>query len=56
MPEPKQEICQIRIIFPVDSDEQAIDYKKKIAAILSEISEATIQFSLMSGRPPMAAG
>lgn len=48
MDKPKQEICSIRIMFPVESDEQAIDYKKKIAAILSEISEAQIQFSITS--------
>ena len=48
MPEPKKEICQIRIMFPVTSDEQAIEYKKKIADILSEIPDAQIQFSIMS--------
>jgi len=48
---PEQEICSIRIMFPVQSDEQAIEYKKKITAILSEIPDVQIQFSLMSGRP-----
>lgn len=47
----KKELCTIRIMFPVESDEKAIEYKKKIAAILSEIPEAQIQFALMSGRP-----
>ena len=42
-----QEICSIRIMFPVTSDEQAIEYKKKITALLSEIPESNIQFSLM---------
>jgi len=42
-------------MFPVESDEQAIEYKKKIAAILAEIPEAQIQFSLMSNRPPIGA-
>jgi len=41
-----QEICSIRIMFPVVSDEQAIEYKKKITALLSEIPEAQIQFGL----------
>jgi len=50
-----QELCTIRIMFPVESDEQAIEYKKKIAAILAEIPEAQIQFSLMSNRPPIGA-
>lgn len=45
------ELCSIRIMFPVESDEQAIDYKKKIAALLAEIPEAQIQFSLMKAPP-----
>ncbi|GAI62988.1 unnamed protein product [marine sediment metagenome] len=51
MEQDKKELCTIRIMFPVTSDEQAIEYKRKIAAILSEIPDAQIQFSLMSGRP-----
>ncbi|GAH63098.1 unnamed protein product [marine sediment metagenome] len=47
MPNSKKEICQIRIMFPVETDEQAIEYKKKITALLAEISDAQIQFSLM---------
>ena len=49
----KNELCTIRIMFPVESDEKAIEYKRKIAAILSEIPDAQIQFSIMSGRPSM---
>lgn len=45
------EICSIRIMFPVESDEQAIEYKKKITALLSEISEAQLQFSIMPVSP-----
>ncbi len=41
-----QEICTIQIAFPVDSDEQAIGYKKKITEILSDISNARIEFAL----------
>lgn len=52
MDTPKQEICSIRIMFPVDTDEQAIEYKKKIAGLLAEISEAQIQFSLMTNPTP----
>ena len=47
-----QEICTIRIMFPIESDEQAIEYKKKIAAILSEIPDAQIQFSIMTMPSP----
>jgi len=42
-----RQICSIRIAFPVETDEQAIEYKKKIAEILSNISDARIEFSLM---------
>jgi len=52
MDQDKQEICSIRIMFPVNSDDEAIAYKKKIAAILSEIPDAQIQFSLMQTPPP----
>ena len=46
MPEEQKEVCSIRIIFPVESDEKAIDYKRKIAALLAEVADAQIQFSL----------
>jgi len=44
---PPKEICSIRIGFPVTSDEQAIEYKKKISEVLSDIPFARIEFSLM---------
>ncbi len=50
--DPKQ-VCSLTIIFPIDNDEQAIEYKKKITAILSEISDAQIRFSIMSGSRPL---
>ncbi|MBA7571646.1 hypothetical protein ES708_13412 [subsurface metagenome] len=49
---PPTQVCSIRIMFPVDTDEQAIDYKKKITDVLSDIPQARIEFSLMS-RPPL---
>ena len=48
MDKPEKEICSIRIMFPVESDEQAIAYKKKISDILSEIADAQINFSISS--------
>lgn len=45
---PPKEICSIRIAFPVDTDEQAIEYKKKISDILGNIPDVQIHFSLMS--------
>lgn len=55
MEQPKGELCTIRIIFPVESDEQAIEYKKKIAEVLSDNPETQMQFSIipMSLRPPI---
>jgi len=49
------EICSIRIMFPVTSDEQAIEYKKKIQSVLSDNPEAQIQFSIatMPAKPPI---
>lgn len=49
----KQEICSIRIMFPVSSDEQAIDKKRKIADVLIDIPDVVINFSIVSGRPTM---
>ena len=52
---PKQEVCTIRIMFPVDSDDQAIEYKKRISEVLKDNSDVQIQFAIMSPttRPPM---
>lgn len=47
-----KQVCTIRIMFAVDTDEQAIEYKKKITNVLSDIPQARIEFSLMS-RPPL---
>ncbi|GAH72503.1 unnamed protein product [marine sediment metagenome] len=38
-------------MFPVDTDEQAIEYKKKIQEALADKKDAHIQFSLMTGVP-----
>lgn len=43
-----QQICSIHIGFPVETDEQAIEYKKKISAILTDIPQVRIEFSLSS--------
>lgn len=42
------QVCSLRIMFPVDTDEQAISYKKKINDVLADIPQARIEFSLMS--------
>lgn len=57
MPDTKKEICSIRIMFPTESDEQALDCKRKIKEVLAEIADVQIQFSLMDAptRPPVGA-
>ena len=53
-PLPK-EICKITLTFPVESDEKALELKKKISEVIAELSDAQVQFSLMNmpTRPPM---
>ena len=52
----KKEICTIRIIFSAISDEQAIEYKKKIANVLKDTPDAQMQFTIMSSPiPPIPA-
>lgn len=55
MAKDQKELCQIRIMFPVESDEQAIEYKKKISALLVEIPEAQLQFVLLPIPPKTGA-
>lgn len=43
---PPKQVCTMRIIFPVESDEQAIAYKRKINEALSDLPEAGIDFGL----------
>ena len=44
--QPKIQICTLRIMFPVDTDEQAIEYKKKIGDVLAAMPKARIEFAL----------
>lgn len=55
-PLPKQEICSIRIMFPVVSDEQALEKKKQVAALLADIPDVVIQFSLTASPKSMPLG
>lgn len=48
---PKQ-VCTINVVFPCDSDENAIWIKKKISEAVSETPDARIDFRIMNlGRP-----
>lgn len=42
-----KQICSIKIMFPIDTDDQAIDCKKKIAAVLANISNVHLNFSII---------
>jgi len=49
--EPKekpQELCSIKIMFPVETDEQAIQYKQAIGSVLATIPNAKVEFTLLS--------
>jgi len=45
---PNIQICTIKVAFPVISDEEAIDIKQKLAAILIPIPKARIDLNLLS--------
>lgn len=53
MDTPKKEFCTIRIMFPVESDEQAIEYKKKISELLKDVPDVQVHFSIMPFAMPM---
>jgi len=55
MPEPdennltpriQQSVCRIDIMFPVESDDQAIAVKQKVTEALAELAKKRIQFSI----------
>ena len=46
-----KEMCQIRIMFPAESDEQAIEVKKRISELLKDNKEAQVHFAL-TPQPP----
>lgn len=56
MDKDKKEICTIRIMFSVESDEQALKCKNKIREALSDIPDVTIQFSITSAGGGMPFG
>lgn len=44
----RTDLCTIRIAFPVESDEQAIELKKKLSAALGDVPQARLEFSIMT--------
>jgi len=43
-----KEICSITVAFPVVSDDEAIDVKKKIGEVVKHIPDARVDFRIMS--------
>ena len=56
MAQDKNEMCTIRIMFPVTSDEEAINVKRKIADVLSSNPDAQLHFALVPASPKMPIG
>jgi len=54
-PQPKQEICSIRIMFPVSSDEHALIIKRNITDMLKDTSDVSMQFTI-SNMPMRPSG
>lgn len=42
------EVCQMRIMFPIVSDQHAIDTKAKIKEAIGNIPDVVITFSIMT--------
>lgn len=42
------QICSIKVTFPVETDEQAIQYKQAMTSVLATIPNAKIEFVLLS--------
>ncbi len=45
-PNAMKQVCGMRIAFPIESDEQAIEYKKKISAVLSDLTNVRLDFNI----------
>ena len=52
--QPNPEICTLRIMFPVESDQKAIEIKRKIQDVLGDTTDVRIEFGIIQApmRPP----
>jgi len=41
------QICTISIVFPIEADDKAIECKKKISEVISDLPEARVDFRIM---------
>jgi len=53
MDEVNKEICVIKAMFAVDSDEQAFVCKKKMREVLKDIPDVQLDFRIIGGKLPM---
>lgn len=51
MEQDKKELCSIRIMFPVESDAEAIEIKAKIKEVLSDKQDAQLHFMITPSMP-----
>lgn len=42
-----KEVCSMRIVFPIVSDEQALDIRKGVKVLLQDIPDAQVHFSII---------
>ena len=55
-PIPVKQLCVITAMFPADNDDEAINYKKKLSAILSSVPEAKVEFRRTNMPQPRTPG
>ncbi len=50
----KTELCIIKVMFPVNSDEKAFSIKRGIDSLLSDINDSRVEFTIKTiyGIPP----
>jgi len=53
---PQKQICTIRILLIVASDEEALQYKKKVTEIFGSNPDAQVTFGLANNPPKMPNG
>jgi len=49
---PTNQICRITLFFPVESDDKAIELKKKIGDVVADIPDVRFQFTIVNSPPP----
>ena len=46
----KKELCTLRIMFQVNSDEDALAKKKAVTELFADVPDAEIQFMMLAGK------